>query len=88
MLFKACVLLDQFSDKLCKSVLSRVEAGLEMQTNVHFDIKWVDLPMLSLNPCRPVPDGSIHSIENQNVFSRADSETSAIQEDFLGLAFI
>ena len=28
------------------------------------------------------------SIENQNVFSRADSETGAIQEDFLGLAFI
>lgn len=39
MLFKACVLLDQFSDKLCKSVLSRVEAGLEMQTNVHLDIQ-------------------------------------------------
>lgn len=39
MLFKACVLLDQFSDKLCKSVLSRVEAGLEIQTNIHFDIQ-------------------------------------------------
>lgn len=33
MLFKACVLLDQFSDKLCKSVHSRMEADLEVQTN-------------------------------------------------------
>lgn len=39
MLFKACVLLDQFSDKLCKSVLSRIEADLEMQANVHLDIQ-------------------------------------------------
>lgn len=39
MLFKSCVLLDKFSDKLCKSVLSRIEADLEMQTNVHLDIQ-------------------------------------------------
>lgn len=46
MLSKVCVLLDQFSDKLCKSILSRIEADLEMQTNVHLDIQWVNLPRL------------------------------------------
>ena len=38
MLFKACVLLDQFPDKLCKSVLSGIEADLEKLTNVHLDL--------------------------------------------------
>lgn len=37
-LFKACVLLDQYSDKLCKSVLSGIEADLEKLTNVHIDL--------------------------------------------------
>lgn len=39
MLFKACVLLDHFADKLCTSVPSRREADLEMQTNIHLDIR-------------------------------------------------
>lgn len=38
MLFKACVLSDQFSAKLYKSVLSRREADLEKQTNVRSDL--------------------------------------------------
>lgn len=35
MLFKACVLLDQFSNKLCKKIYPQVEADLKMQTNMH-----------------------------------------------------
>lgn len=35
MLFKACVLLDQFSNKLCKKIYRQVEADLKMQTNMH-----------------------------------------------------
>lgn len=39
MLLKACFLLDQFSDKLCRSVHSKTEAGLEVQANVHLEIQ-------------------------------------------------
>lgn len=38
-LLKACVLLDQFSDKLCTHVHSRTEVDLEVQTNVHLQIQ-------------------------------------------------
>lgn len=89
MLFKACVLLDQFSDKLCKSVLSRVEAGLEMQTNVHLDIQVGEyshaFPGIPADLSQMAP---YTSIENQNLYSRANSETGTIQEDFPALAFI
>lgn len=35
MLFKACVRLDQFSNKLCKDVLPPSRSSLKMQTNMH-----------------------------------------------------
>lgn len=62
MLLKARVLLDQFSDKLCKRVHSRIEADLEVQTNVHLKIQVGEVThALSLESlCRPVRDGCVY----------------------------
>lgn len=62
MLLKACVLLDQISDKFCKCVHSRIEADLEVQTNVHLKIQVGEVTRaLSLESlCRPVRDGCVY----------------------------